>query len=164
MTGTQIMNTATDTDRIERSIVIDAPRERIWRALSNAEEFGTWFGVNLQGQAFTPGRHTRGKITYPGYEHLTMDVLVEQVEPLRRLSFRWHPYANDPKVDYGQETPTLVVFTLDDAPGGGTRLTVVESGFDQLPAHRREEAFRMNDQGWGMQMESIARHVGSASK
>ena len=159
-----MMAPSPDTDRIERSIVIDAPRERVWRAIADAEEFGTWFGVNLKGQTFAPGRRARGNITYPGYEHVTMDVIVDRVEPPELLSYRWHPYAIDPKVDYASETPTLVVFTLKDAPGGGTLLTVVESGFDQVPAHRRQEAFRMNSNGWEAQMDNIVRHVGTASK
>ncbi|WLI87813.1 SRPBCC family protein [Massilia sp. R2A-15] len=155
------MNTHSDTDRIERSIVINAPRERVWRALANAEEFGTWFGAKLAGQAFTPGQRARGQITYPGYEHIYFDVLVERVEPQDLLSFRWHPYAVDAAVDYSGEEPTLVTFTLDDAPGQGTLLKVVESGFDKLPPERRLEAFRMNSGGWDAQMNNIVRHVGA---
>ena len=97
------MNINSETDRIERSVVINAPRERVWRALSNAEEFGTWFGAKLAGQVFTPGQRARGQITYPGYEHLTFDVLVERVEPQVLLSFRWHPAAIDAAVDYSSE-------------------------------------------------------------
>jgi len=152
---------SSDTDRIERSILIDAPRDRVWRALSNAEEFGTWFGANLKGQAFTAGQRARGNITHPGYEHIMFDVLVERVEPQQLLSYRWHPYAVDPAVDYTQEEPTLVTFTLADAPGNGTLLTVVESGFDKVPPHRRLEAFRMNSGGWEAQMENIKRHAGA---
>jgi uncharacterized protein YndB with AHSA1/START domain len=150
---------SSDTDRIERSILIDAPRERVWRALSNAEEFGTWFGANLKGQAFAAGQRARGNITYPGYEHIVFDVLVERVEPQQVLAFRWHPYAVDAAVDYSQEEPTLVTFTLEDAPGNGTVLKVVESGFDKVPPHRRLEAFRMNSGGWDAQMENIKRHA-----
>jgi uncharacterized protein YndB with AHSA1/START domain len=150
---------SSDTDRIERSILIDAPRERVWRALSNAEEFGTWFGANLKGQAFAAGQRARGNITYPGYEHIFFDVLVERVEPQQVLAFRWHPYAVDPAVDYSQEEPTLVTFTLEDAPDNGTVLKVVESGFDKVPPHRRLEAFRMNSGGWDAQMENIKRHA-----
>ena len=153
--------TANSTDRIERSVVINAPRERVWRALSNAEEFGTWFGAKLQGQAFTPGQRTRGQITYPGYEHLWFDVVVERVEPKALLSYRWHPYAVDAAVDYTDEEPTLVTFTLKDAPGNATLLTVVESGFDKVPPHRRMEAFRMNSGGWEAQMSNVVRHVGA---
>ena len=109
------------TDRIERSVLIDASRERVWRALANAEEFGRWFGVDLKGQTFAPGVRTRGRITISGYEHVWFDIVVERVEPPSLLSYSWHPYAVDPAVDYEAETPTLVTFTLADTPGGGTR-------------------------------------------
>jgi len=124
------MSTPSDTDRIERSVLIDAPRERVWRALSNAEEFGTWFGADLKGQTFAAGERARGRVTFPGYEHVWFDIVVERIEPPSLLSYRWHPYAVDPAVDYSAETPTLVTFTLNEAPNGATRLTVVESGFD----------------------------------
>ncbi|MFC5479614.1 SRPBCC family protein [Massilia suwonensis] len=151
---------STETDRIERDIDIKAPRTRVWRALADATEFGSWFGVNLQGQSFVAGERVRGHITHPGYEHLQFEARVERVEPERLLSFYWHPYAIDPAVDYSQEEPTLVTFTLQDLPNQGTRLTVVESGFDKVPAARRQEAFRMNSQGWDAQVGNIARHVG----
>jgi uncharacterized protein YndB with AHSA1/START domain len=153
------MSQETSTDRIERSIVINAPRERVWRALSNAEEFGTWFGVNLKGMSFTAGASTRGHITHPGYEHIVFEVKVDRVEPQQLLSWHWHPYAIETGVDYSSEEPTLVTFTLADAPGNGTLLTVVESGFDKVPPHRRLEAFRMNSHGWDAQMQNIARHI-----
>jgi uncharacterized protein YndB with AHSA1/START domain len=152
---------SSQTDRIERSTLINAPRERVWELLSNAEQFGTWFGANLKGQAFAPGQRARGNITHPGYEHIFFDVVVERVEPQELLSYRWHPYAVDPAVDYTQEEPTLVTFTLADAPGNGTLLKVVESGFDKVPPHRRLEAFRMNSGGWEAQMENIRRHAGA---
>lgn len=155
------MSQTPETDRIERSVVINAPRDRVWRALSNAEEFGTWFGVNLAGQTFVPGRPTRGPITYKGYEHIIWEASIERVEPPDLLSFHWHPYAIDPKADYSKEEPTLVTFTLKDAPGNATKLTVVESGFDRIPQHRRLDAFRMNSSGWSAQMENIVRHVAS---
>jgi uncharacterized protein YndB with AHSA1/START domain len=155
------MGPASETDRIERSVVVNAPRERVWRALSNAEEFGTWFGVNLKGQTFVPGQRTRGPITHKGYEHIIWEVRVDRIEPPNLLSFRWHPYAIDPSRDYSMEEPTLVTFTLADAPGNATKLTVVESGFDKVPPERRLEAFRMNSGGWSAQMENIARHVAS---
>lgn len=153
------MSQGSDTDRIERSVVINAPRERVWRALSNAEEFGNWFGVKLVGQSFSPGRPARGPITAKGYEDKIWEATIERVEPPNLLSFRWHPYAVDPKVDYSKEEPTLVTFTLHDAPGNATTLTVVESGFDRVPPSRRLEAFRMNSRGWEIQMENIVRHV-----
>ncbi|QOL47741.1 SRPBCC family protein [Massilia litorea] len=153
------MDTTSPTDRIERSIVIKAPRARVWRALADAAEFGSWFGVKLEEEAFVAGRPVRGYITHPGYEHLRFEARVERVEPEQLLSFYWHPYAIDPAADYTQEEPTLVSFTLEDGPENGTRLTVVESGFDKLPPQRRDEAFRMNGAGWDAQVINIARHV-----
>jgi uncharacterized protein YndB with AHSA1/START domain len=149
---------AAQTDRIERSIQIDAPRSRVWRALSNAQEFGDWFGANLKGQAFAPGQRVQGPITISGYEHVKFDVIVERVEPEKLLSYRWHPYAVDPAIDYSKEQRTLVTFTLKDA-GEGTLLTVVESGFDNVPPERRLEAFRMNSGGWEAQLRNIQRHA-----
>lgn len=146
------------TDRIERRILLKAPRSRVWRALSNAEEFGGWFGVALEGEVFAAGRHARGHITHPGYEHLVFDVLVERVEPERLLALRWHPAAIDPAVDYSKEPTTLVEFELTEVEGG-TMLTLVESGFDQIPPERRLEAFRMNSGGWDEQMKNIEKHV-----
>lgn len=146
------------TDRIEREILLKAPRARVWRALSNAEEFGNWFGVALKGQRFVTGERTRGQVTYPGYEHLTFDVLVERIEPEKSISFRWHPAAVDAKADYSKEPSTLVVFEIKEAKGG-VLLTVVESGFDKIPPARRLEAFRMNSDGWTIQMQNIEKHV-----
>ena len=145
------------TDRIEKKMVLNAARSRVWRAITTAEEFGTWFRVNLEG-AFAAGKTVRGNITHPGYEHVTLDFLVEQIEPERYFSYRWHPYAIDPKVDYSAEPTTLVEFILQDADGG-TALTIVESGFDRIPLARRSEAFRMNDNGWAGQIKNIARYV-----
>ena len=153
------MSESTNTDSIERSIDINAPRARVWHALAGTAEFGSWFGVHLPGQAFVPGAEVRGNITHPGYEHIVFAVRVDRVEPQQLLSFYWHPFAIDPEVDYSGETPTLVTFTLQDT-AQGTRLTVVESGFDKVPAQRRLEAFRMNSQGWDAQVGNIARHVG----
>jgi uncharacterized protein YndB with AHSA1/START domain len=146
-----------NTDRIEKKILLRAPRSRVWRALTDAEEFGAWFRVKLES-GFAPGERTKGKITYPGYEHLTMDVTVERMDAETLFSFRWHPYAVDPKADYSTEPTTLVEFRLEEVPGG-TELTVVESGYDQLPPERRDEAFRMNSQGWDEQVQNIQRHV-----
>ena len=151
--------TSTSSDRIERSIVINAPRTRVWRALTDAEEFGTWFGANLKGQTFAAGQRARGQITYKGYEHIWFDIVIDRIEPQDLLSYRWHPYAMDANVDYSKEEPTLVTFTLKDAPGQGTLLTVVETGFDRVPPERRMEAFRMNTLGWEGQMKRIVQHV-----
>ncbi len=149
---------ATTTDRIEKRIVLRAPRARVWRALADAAEFGSWFGVDFKGARFAPGATVRGNITYPGYEHLTMEIAIERMDADRLFSFRWHPYAVDPNVDYSKESTTLVVFELRDADEG-TLLTVVESGFDRIPLARRAEAWRMNDQGWTEQVANIDRHV-----
>jgi uncharacterized protein YndB with AHSA1/START domain len=153
------MTTIPETDRIERSVVINAPRERVWQALSNAEKFGAWFGANLQGQTFAAGQRVRGQITHCGHEHIFFDAVIERIEPQALLAYRWHPYPADPAVDYALEEPTLVTFTLEDAPGQGTLLKVVESGFDKVPPHRRLEAFRMNSGGWTAQMDNLVRYV-----
>lgn len=144
------------TDRVERSIVIQAPRAKVWRALADPQAFGAWFGVNLTGQEMAPGRHVRGPITVAGYEHVMFEALVDQVEPESRLSFRWHPYAVDAAVDYSQEERTLVTFTLEDsAAGHATLLHVVESGFDKLPPERWQIAMQMNTRGWEAQLHNI---------
>ncbi|AXE92430.1 SRPBCC family protein [Paraburkholderia terricola] len=148
----------TSTDRIEKQILLKAPRSRVWGALSNAEEFGAWFGVNFSGKQFVAGQSVQGNITYPGYEHLVMDVTVERIEPEYHLSWRWHPAAVDVSVDYSVEPTTLVVFELTEVDSG-TLLRVVESGFDQIPAARRDEAFRMNSGGWEQQLVNIEKHV-----
>ena len=149
-----------NTDRIEKRIVLRAPQSRVWRAITRAEEFGAWFGLKLEG-AFTPGARVAGRVTTPpGYEHLTVDILVEKVEPEHLFSYRWHPYPSDPKVDYSREPTTLVEFRLSPVPEG-TQLVVVESGFDRIPPERRPEAFRMNDAGWAEQMKNLDRYVGA---
>ncbi len=150
---------STNTDRIEKQVVLRAPRARVWRALTRAQEFGEWFRVKLEGD-FVAGHAIRGSgFLYPGYEHLTVELFVERLEPEQLFAYRWHPYAVD-GADYSKEPTTLVEFRLDPAEGG-TRLTIVESGFDRIPLARRAEAFRMNDRGWGEQAENIGRHVSS---
>ena len=150
---------ATSTDRIEKRIVLRAPQARVWRALTIAEQFSAWFGVKLDGE-FVPGQTIRGKLTIPGYDHLTLDMLVERIEPEHYFSYRWHPYAIDPKTDYSAEPTTLVEFRLEEQ-AGATALTIIESGFDRVPLNRRAEAFRMNDQGWASQSQKLARYVES---
>ncbi|AKJ99787.1 MULTISPECIES: SRPBCC family protein [Pseudomonas] len=142
------------SDRIERKILLKVPRAQVWRALANAEAFGQWFGVALEGKRFVAGERTQGQITYPGYQHLIWDVAVERVEPERVFSFRWHPYAIEPDVDYSQEPETRVQFELEDM-NGGTLLKVVESGFNAIPEARRLKAFRMDSRGWDEQMANI---------
>jgi len=149
---------STSTNRIERKILLKAPRSRVWRALSDAKEFGAWFGVDFKGAAFVAGKPVKGQITYPGYEHLVMEVFIERIVPERLLSWRWHPAAIDVTVDYSPEPTTLVVFELEGGEGGVV-LSVVESGFDKIPAARRATAFRMNSSGWEEQMKNIEKHV-----
>jgi uncharacterized protein YndB with AHSA1/START domain len=144
------------TDRIEKEIVLRAPRSRVWRALANAEQFGAWFGIKLDG-AFTPGARVHGQITSPGHEGVTVEFAIERMDPESRLSYRWHPYPVA-GVDYSGEPTTLVEFRLEEV-AIGTQLTVVESGFDRIPPTRRAEAFRMNDAGWAEELENIARYV-----
>ena len=151
----------TSTDRIERKILLKAPRARVWRAVSDAAEFGDWFGVDFKGKTFAAGKSVQGKITYPGYEHLTMEVLIDQVVPERLLSWRWHPAAIDPKVDYSHEPTTLVVFELEEVDGG-IMLSVVESGLDKIPLERRATVLRLNSSGWDAQMENVKKHVAKA--
>jgi len=151
--------TTSTTDCIAKEIHLRAPQARVWKALTDAQEFGTWFGMSLEG-AFVPGQSVLGRITFPGYEHIRLELRVESLEPETRFSYRWHPYPMDLKRDYAKEPMTLVEFRLEGVDGG-TLLKVVESGFDQLPADRRDEAFRMNDGGWTQQLGRIERHVAS---
>jgi uncharacterized protein YndB with AHSA1/START domain len=151
----------TSTDRIEKRVLLRAPRQKVWRALADAQAFGRWFGVDLTG-SFAPGAHLQGRITQEGYEHLLLEITIETMEPERLLSWRWHPNAVDPATDYTAEPPTLVVFELDEVEDG-TLLTLVESGFDGIPLMRRAAAYRGNDEGWGLQMEAIERHVASTA-
>jgi uncharacterized protein YndB with AHSA1/START domain len=153
-------SSTSSTDRIERSTLINAPVSRVWRALTNAEEFGGWFGVALKGKIFVAGQKVQGNITIPGYEHVVFEALVERIEPEKLFSYRWHPYAVDPAIDYSKEPTTLVEFTLKDT-GKGTLLSVVESGFDKIPVARRAEAIRMNTGGWEGQMDNIQKYVTS---
>lgn len=145
------------SNRIEKSIELKAPVSRVWRALVDYREFGEWFRVQLDAP-FAPGKVAVGRITHPGYEHVIWRATIKAIEPERLFSFTWHPYAVDAAVDYATETPTLVEFTLEPT-ATGTLLRVTETGFDQIPAGRRVEAFRMNDGGWAAQMENIRHHV-----
>lgn len=144
----------TSSDRIEKLVVLEAPRARVWRALTDVSQFNSWFGVSLT-KPFEPGAEVSGKIDLRTYEHVTMRIWIERMDPERFFSFRWHPYAVEPGVDYSVEPTTLVSFTLEDGPGG-TKLTIVESGFDAIPASRRAKAFSMNDKGWTSQTENIS--------
>lgn len=147
-------------NRIEKHIELKAPQSRVWRALTDYREFGEWFRVKLEGP-FLPGKTARGYITWPGYEHLLMEVAVQKLEPEHFFSFTWHPYAIDPKVDYSKETPTLVEFKLEKT-ANGTALTVTESGFEKIPRERFADAFRMNEDGWTQQLKNIEAYVAKA--
>ena len=138
---------------IRKQIEIAAPIPRVWQALTDHQQFGAWFRVKLDGP-FIAGQTSTGYITWPGYEHLRWEAVVQKLEPERYFSFTWHPYSIDPAVDYSQETPTLVEFTLEPT-SVGTLLTVTESGFENIPAHRRSEAFLRNDGGWSQQVGNI---------
>ena len=150
-----------DSDRIERQIVIDAPRTRVWRALTDVREFNTWFGVALTAP-FAPGAAVSGNITIPEYGHVVCTMWVETMEPEHRFAFRWHPYAIERGVDYSGEPTTLVTFRLEDV-AEGTRLTVAESGFDAIPVSRRRPAFLANTQGWEAQLQRIESYLATAT-
>ena len=145
------------TDRIEKRLEVNAKRSRVWRALSDAGEFGAWFGIALD-RPFAPGATVMGRLTMKNYEHVTLEIRIERIEPEHYFSYRWHPGAIDPKVDYSAEPMTLVEFRLEET-AGGTLITIVESGFDSLPMPRRAEAFRMNEGGWNGQSKKLASHV-----
>jgi uncharacterized protein YndB with AHSA1/START domain len=145
------------TDRIEKKVVLRAPRARVWRAISDAEQFGKWFRAKFEGP-FVEGQLLRGASTYPGYEGKPFEMQIERIDPERYVAFRWHPYAIDPSIDYSKEPTTLVEFHLEET-SEGTLLTVIESGFDRIPLARRAEAFRKNDGGWTEQMRNIEKYV-----
>jgi uncharacterized protein YndB with AHSA1/START domain len=156
------------TDRIEKQILLRAPRKRVWRALADSTEFGTWFGVKFDGP-FAPGARIKGVIAptkvnaevgkaQEEYEGIPFEVTIEQMETERLLSFRWHPFAVERSVDYSGEPTTLIVFTLEQM-ADGVLLTVTESGFDQIPLERRAKAFTANEQGWGMVVKLIEEYL-----
>jgi uncharacterized protein YndB with AHSA1/START domain len=161
------MSTVT-TDRIEKTILLHAPRARVWRALTDAQEFGKWFGVKFDGP-FTPGAPQRGVMVTTAvdaevaklqqeYTGMPFEITVDRIEPQRLFSFRWHPFAVEKGVDYSHEPTTLIEFALEDAPDG-TMLTVTESGFDRIPLERRAKAFTANEQGWTMVMKLIETYL-----
>ena len=150
------------TNTIRKQIELRAPVSRVWRALTDHQEFGEWFRVKLDGP-FVAGQVSRGHITHPGYEHVQWEAVVQKIEPERIFSYTWHPYAIDPKVDYSSEPQTLVEFQLEKT-ANGTRLTITESGFEKLQDDKRRlEAFRMNDGGWTEQVRNIEAHVARAT-
>ena len=145
------------SERIEKQIELRAPVSRVWKALTDFQQFGEWFKVKIDGP-FVAGEISRGFITHPGYEHVKWEATVKTIEPEKVFSYTWHPYAVDPTIDYSKETPTLVEFTLEKT-ADGTLLKVTESGFENVPAGRRAEAFRMNDGGWAGQLKNIEKYV-----
>lgn len=156
------------TDRIEKHVLLRAPRARVWRALTDAQEFGTWFGVKFDGP-FTPGSLMRGVIVptrvdaqvaraQQPYEGMPFEITVDRIEPETRFAFRWHPFAVERGVDYSHEPTTLVVFALEEV-ANGVMLTVTESGFDRVPLVRRAEAFTANEGGWTMVMTLVEKHL-----
>jgi uncharacterized protein YndB with AHSA1/START domain len=160
------------TDRIEKKVLLRAPRKRVWRALSDSTEFGTWFGVKFDGP-FTPGARVRGTIVGTAvdadvanaqkqYEGIPFEIMIDRIEPERLFSFRWHPNAVERGVDYSHEPTTLIEFTLEEV-ANGVMLTVSESGFDQIPLARRAKAFTANEQGWGMVLKLIEKHLAQAA-
>jgi uncharacterized protein YndB with AHSA1/START domain len=150
-------------NHIERSILIEAPRGRVWDALTDAKKFGEWFHVNLRG-AFEPGETVTGSVTEKALHGLPVKMEIGLMDHEKLFSWRWHPAAINPNVDYSREPMTNVEFTLEDAPHGHTHLTVVEKGFDEIPPERRDAAYRMNYEGWGIQMSRIEDYVTSQSE
>jgi uncharacterized protein YndB with AHSA1/START domain len=144
-------------NEIRKQLLIQAPPSRVWRAITDAAEFGAWFRVRLESP-FVAGQATSGQITFKGWEHVRFTLRTEAIEPETRFAFRWHPYAVDMNKDYSSEPMTLVEFLLEPKEGG-TLLTVVESGFDRLPPERMDEAFRMNERGWEEQLRNVQAHV-----
>ncbi|HYO54712.1 SRPBCC family protein [Archangium sp.] len=156
------------TDRIEKKITLRAPVSRVWRAVSDAREFGAWFGVKFDGP-FVAGARMTGRITptqadpevaklQEPHAGKAFDFTVDRMEPERLFSFRWHPFAVEPGVDYSKEPATLVVFELAEVEGG-TLLTITESGFDRIPLERRAKAFAANEGGWEHQTKLIAKYL-----
>jgi uncharacterized protein YndB with AHSA1/START domain len=156
------------TDRIEKTIMLNAPRARVWKALTNAEEFGTWFGVRLEGP-FRSGTPLKGVIVPTAvdaevakaqqpYAGMPFEITVDRIEPERLFSFRWHPFAIEPGVDYSKEPTTLIEFTLEEKPSG-ILLTVTETGFDRIPLARRAKAFAANEGGWTKVITLIEKYL-----
>ena len=149
--------TTSATDRIEKRVTLDAPVSRVWRALTDVEQFSTWFGIAFLAP-FVPGTEVPGKFANAKYAHFPFSIWIESMEAERFFSFRWHPYPLDEGVDYAAEPTTLITFTLE-AVNGGTQLTIVESGFDAIPEFRRLKAFTMNSNGWNSQAENIRKFL-----
>ena len=152
---------STSTDRIQKQILLNAPRARVWHALTDSREFGAWFQAVFT-EPFTKGSIVSARITHPGYEHIRMKFVIDRIEPEQRFSYRWHPHAIDMDQDYSKEPMTLVEFTLA-VQDGGTLLTVTESGFDRIPIARRADALKGNDEGWAGQMKAVESYLTKSS-
>jgi uncharacterized protein YndB with AHSA1/START domain len=157
-----------NTDRIEKKILLHAPLKRVWRALSDSTEFGTWFGLKFDGP-FSPGAIMRGvlvgtkvnpEVAEAQKAHIGMpfEITIEQMVPERLFSMRWHPFAVDRGVDYSAEPTTLIEFALEEM-ANGVMLTVTESGFDQIPLARRAKAFTANEGGWAIMIKVIEEYL-----
>lgn len=150
----------TTPNHIERSVLIRAPRDQVWDALTDARKFGEWFHVHLRGD-FEPGETITGSVTEKDLHGLQVKMDIGLMDRQRLFSWRWHPGAINPNIDYSREPTTLVEFKLEDGPKGATHLTVVESGFREIPPERRDAAYRLNYEGWGIQMSRIEDYVTS---
>jgi uncharacterized protein YndB with AHSA1/START domain len=161
------------TDRIEKEVLLQAPLDRVWRAISDADEFGRWFGVRFDGP-FVAGRPVNGVMTptdvdetvaasQEPYEGEPGTWYIVAVEPPRRFAYRWHPYAVDSDADYSAEPTTLVEFTLTETDGG-VLLRIVESGFDAIPAERRVSAYEANSEGWAIQTQLVRKYLALAEQ
>ena len=161
------------SDRIEKRTLLRAPLERVWQAIADAKQFGSWFGVELDGP-FAAGSRITGRIVptrvdpdvakaQAAVAGLAVEWTIERIEPMRLFSFRWHPFAIDPRIDYSSEPTTLVVFQLEEVTGG-TQLTITESGFDHIPLERRAKAFISNEQGWMAQTKLIEKYLAGFAK
>lgn len=159
---------SSSTDRIEKELFLRAPQAKVWNAISDAGEFGDWFGMELDGE-FVPGAQMTGRIKptkadaavaemQKKYAGTPVAFVVDRVEPMSLFSYRWHPFALDPAIDYSNEPMTLVTFTLEPRDDG-TMLRIVESGFDSIPIGRRADAFEANEEGWGMQMQLVEKYL-----
>jgi uncharacterized protein YndB with AHSA1/START domain len=145
---------------IERKVLLRAPRSRVWNALTDVNKFCEWFGVDSADGVFTPGAKVHMKASKESCGDF--DLLVQEIQPEHLFSWRWHPGAHDPSVDYAREPTTLVAFKLADAEGG-TLLTITESGFDAISLERRAKVFGQNNQGWDGQVQNLQRYVSQAS-
>lgn len=146
-------------DSIEKTVDLKAPVERVWLALTDHRQFGEWFRAQIDGP-FEVGKTVNATMTYPGQEHVRWTAHIVEMKPERRFAFEWHPGVPEADRDYTKEPRTRVEFRLE-ATDNGTRLTIVESGFDALPADRRDKAMRDNTNGWNVQANNLASYVGS---